>query len=167
MHVWCESERTSFSIMFFLLKNLVVCSACVFFIHSIGSVTGIHWVVLPLPFSTLLVDFFPVSSSASHFDVWFHRSMLFALFIRYAVSFVILRALSLCYYCLLLLFDCLKNRLQFSSGDVLCCGRFVFLSFHHTIPCRGVTSCFQATAVFHFIYYVIIMIELTGEQRNE
>lgn len=118
-----------------------------FFIHSIGSVTGIHWVVLPLPFSTLLVDFFPVSSSASHFDVWFHRSMLFALFIRYAVSFVILRALSLCYYCLLLLFDCLKNRLQFSSGDVLCCGRFVFLSFHHTIPCRGVTSCFWAASI--------------------
>lgn len=81
------------------------------------------------------------------FWLWFHRSMLFALFIRYAVSFVILRALSLCYYCLLLLFDCSKNRLQFSSGDVLCCGRFVFLSFHHTIPCRGVTSCFWAASI--------------------
>lgn len=108
MHVWClsewarERERVCvlFSIMFFL-KNLVVCIACGFFsfnpqcdFNSSGHFAS-SFFPLWLLFSTLCF----VSSSASHFDVWFHRSMLFALFIRYAVSFLILQALSLCYYC--------------------------------------------------------------------
>lgn len=158
MHVWCASERVS--VVFVPSCSFFSGYACVFFsLYSIGSVTSIHRVVWPLPF--LPISLRIVSSSASHFDVRFHCSMAIVCIIYFDIC-VSCRFLCVKHYhyviiAVLLLFDCLKNLLQF-VWCVVC------------IDGRGVTSCFWTTAaaaVFHSIYYVIIMIELTGEQKNE
>lgn len=167
MHVWCESERTSFSIMFFLLKNLVVCSACVFsFIQSAVWLEFIGSFCLFL-FPRCLLIFFRLFICISF---WRVVSPFDVVCIIYPICRVVCYTSSII---VMLLLPVIVVRLFKKSSSIQFRWRVVLWPFcvslfpsHDSVSRGNKLLLLWVAAVFHFIYYVIIMIELTGGQRN-